>query len=182
MRFSTLSLATLLSATISSALPTALTEFYLVTSSQADPSSNSSQLQGVSATTPFDESPISGTKLLLRLLEPGYNTLPKFNLDASTGVLSTTLTSSNVPTQWNSTTVQDNAELQFVAEPQKANIGLGGKGEYLLSVGNATDGWTICESGSGESVLWWKGTAEGCSKTYLHAVTDAPYQRKLRVR
>ncbi|KAF1959716.1 hypothetical protein CC80DRAFT_308969 [Byssothecium circinans] len=193
MRFPTLSLslslAALLSATLSSALPAptttattsqAPTDFYLVTSDQATPSTNSSQLQGVSATTPFNEAPLSGTTLLLRLLEPGYNSLPSFTFTPATSTLSTTLTSHGVPTQWNSSAVSANSALQFVASQQKANLGLGGEGEYLLTVDGKTEGWTVCKSQTGQSVLWWMGEAEGCRKTFLHVVGDAPYLRMVR--
>jgi len=46
---------------------------------------------------------------------------------------------------------------------------------YLLTVDGEQEGWTICDGALGNEVLSWKGTAEGCEKTYLHAVTKAPY-------
>lgn len=53
MRFATITVLSALGASLAAALPTELTEFFLVTSDQSNPSANSSQLRGVHATTPY---------------------------------------------------------------------------------------------------------------------------------
>jgi len=183
----------LLATSLVAALPMELTEFFLVTSDQATPSANSSQLRGVHATTPYvsalalarilppaklsqAEDPISQSTLLLRLIGPGYNILPNFTL--ADGVLSTVTSGPhNIGSyKYNSTTVTTNSQLQFVARPMtNGNVGL--KDGYLLSVGGESEGWTICDSVTGPDVLVWKGTDESCVKTYLQAVSAPPYRR-----
>lgn len=53
MRFSALNLLALLSASLSTAAPTELTNFLLVTTDQPEPNYNSSNLKAVSATSLF---------------------------------------------------------------------------------------------------------------------------------
>lgn len=65
-------------------------------------------------------------------------------------------------------------KLQFLAEEQgSGNLAL--SDGYLLTVGGEKEGWTICKAELEEQVLFWKGTATDCKKTYVHAVTGAPY-------
>jgi len=67
-------------------------------------------------------------------------------------------------------------ELQFVAQEQeKGNVAL--DGGYLVTVGGEKEGWTICDSATGSEVLYWKGNATDCVKTYLHAVSKPPYKK-----
>ncbi|KAH9871801.1 hypothetical protein J1614_006058 [Plenodomus biglobosus] len=68
-----------------SAVPTAVANFLLVTTTQLDPSANTSELKAVSATSLFD--PFKQPALVLRLEGPGYGSLPNFTL--SSGTLST---------------------------------------------------------------------------------------------
>jgi hypothetical protein len=76
--------------------------------------------------------------------------------------------------QYNSTVVGEGKELQFLASVQPAgNIAL--NDGYLLTVDGEQEGWTICDGALASEVLTWKGTAEGCEATYVHAVTKAPY-------
>ncbi|KAJ4305245.1 hypothetical protein N0V90_000776 [Kalmusia sp. IMI 367209] len=176
MRFATFTVLAALGASLTTALPLELTEFFLVTSEQSDPSTNSSQLRGVHATTPYAEDPVSQSTLLLRLIGPGYNSLPNFTL--ADGVLSTISSGPHgIGTyKYNSTTVTSGAELQFVAQKQEGgNVGL--DGGYLVTVDGEKAGWTVCESESGQEVLYWKGTGEGCAATFLHAVTKPPYRK-----
>lgn len=68
-----------------SSAPTATpnpTNFYLVTTSQQESSSNSSHLANVNATSLFNPSanPFEDGKYLLRLISDDYNSLPTFNL------------------------------------------------------------------------------------------------------
>lgn len=202
MRFATLGLiATLSASTLAAALPAAApTEFFLVTTNQSTPSSNSSELSAVSATTfyvrqssphspetpikpfeyfcmltqPQDEDPVSHSYLLIRLLASGYNSLPNFTL--ADGTLSTLYESSRSTTTYNSSSVTAGQELQLLNKQQSAgNIDL--KDGYLLTVDGEQEGWTICRSQTGQQVLAWKGT-DGCRATYVQAVDTAPYKRR----
>lgn len=75
---------------------------------------------------------------------------------------------------YNSTTVEEGKELQFLAAEQPAgNLAL--DENYVLTVDGQKEGWTICDGALENEVLSWKGTAEGCEATYVHAVTKAPY-------
>lgn len=75
---------------------------------------------------------------------------------------------------YNSTTVEAGKELQFLASTQPAgNLAL--DEDFLLTVNGEKEGWTICDGALDNEVLSWKGTGETCKKTFLHAVTKAPY-------
>jgi hypothetical protein len=64
--------------------------------------------------------------------------------------------------------------LQFLASAQPAgNLAL--DENYLLTVDGEKEGWTICDGAPSNEVLSWKGTADACEKTYVHAVRKAPY-------
>ncbi|KAH7077747.1 hypothetical protein BKA63DRAFT_542093 [Paraphoma chrysanthemicola] len=171
MRFSSLSILAALGASCA-ALPANLTNFLLVTTSSLDPSCNSSELKAVSATSLFD--PFNQPALLLRLIGPGYNSLPNFTL--TSGTLSTYAQApfGGGTKLYNSTVVEAGKELQFLASAQPAgNLAL--DAGYLLTVDGEKEGWTICDGPLENEVLSWKGTADGCQATYLHAVTKAPY-------
>ncbi|KAF2852364.1 hypothetical protein T440DRAFT_447022 [Plenodomus tracheiphilus IPT5] len=171
MRLSTFILA-LLSISTSSALPTNLATFLLVTTTQPAPNANTSELKAVSATSLFD--PFKQPALILRLEPPGYNSLPNFTL--SSGTLSTNAQGPFGSTryEYNSTLVTPGAQLQFLASVQpEGNLAL--DGGYLLTVGGEREGWTICEGELGEEVLYWRGDGEGCVETFVQAVRGAPY-------
>jgi hypothetical protein len=120
------------------------------------------------------QDPFNQPALLLRLIGPGYNSLPNFTL--ADGTLSTI---ANAPFNgglklYNSTVVEAGKQLQFLASIQPAgNLAL--DRNYLLTVGGEKKGWTICDGPLSNEVLSWKGTGEGCEETYVHAVTKAPY-------
>ncbi|KAK7180271.1 hypothetical protein PSPO01_13687 [Paraphaeosphaeria sporulosa] len=201
MRFASITVLSALGASLAAALPTELTEFFLVTSDQSEPSTNSSNLRGVHATTPFvgaspfhlstphspshpipptnppqAEDPVSQSTLLLRLIGAGYNSLPNFTL--ADGVLSTITQGPHGigSYRYNSTAVTAGSELQFVAQKQvSGNVGL--NGGYLVTVDGEMEGWTICNSESGTDVLYWKGKGSDCVSTFLHAVTKPPYRK-----
>ncbi|ORY14320.1 hypothetical protein BCR34DRAFT_599301 [Clohesyomyces aquaticus] len=173
MRSSNLSLLALFSAAlITTALPTELTNFLLVTTNQSTPTSNSSSLRAVSATSLFD--PFYQATLYLRLTGPGYGSLPNFTL--SSGTLHTTASGPHGIGifEYNSTIVVNGTQLGFVAAEQPAgNLAL--DGGYLLTVGGQKEGWAICPGDLEQEVLFWNKTEAGCEKTYLHAVKGAPY-------
>ncbi|KAL6706617.1 hypothetical protein ACN47E_005373 [Coniothyrium glycines] len=168
--------AVFLTVTPSLCLPTNFTTFLLVTSPSPIPSSNTSSLHAISATSLID--PFNQPALLLRLTGPGYNSLPNFTL--ADGTLSTYATApfGGGLKKYNSTIVTAGAELQFLASSQPAgNLGL--DTDYLLTVDGESKGWTICDGALQNEVLSWKGEANatktGCRETYVHAVTKAPY-------
>ncbi|KAL5115720.1 hypothetical protein ACEQ8H_006328 [Pleosporales sp. CAS-2024a] len=165
-------------AAAAAALPTHVTKFLLVASTaeaKYDPSCanyNASHVQAVSATSLFD--PFNQPAILLRLIGPGYGSLPNFTI--TSGTLSTVADApyGGGPKLYNSTVVDAGQALQFLASVQPAgNLAL--NEDDLLTVRGEKHGWTICDGDLGEQVLYWKGTADGCQPTYLHAVTKAPY-------
>jgi hypothetical protein len=122
----------------------------------------------------YSQDPFNQPAILLRLTGPGYNSLPNFTLTA--GTLSTI---AQAPfggglKVYNSTVVEAGKELQFLASVQPAgNLAL--DESYVLTVDGEKEGWTICDGVLDYEVLSWKGTAEGCQATYVHAVKKAPY-------
>ena len=120
------------------------------------------------------QDPFNQLALLLRLTGPGYNSLPNFTL--SSGTLSTIALApfGGGAKLYNSTIVEAGKELQFLASAQPAgNLAL--DENYLLTVDGEKEGWTICAAALSNEVLSWKGTAEGCKQTHVHAVRKAPY-------
>ncbi|KAF2718187.1 hypothetical protein K431DRAFT_287921 [Polychaeton citri CBS 116435] len=152
---------------------THLAPFYLVTTTQSTSSSNSSLLANVSATSLFD--PYYQTNYLLRLIDPGYLSLPTFNL--TSGTLHTAASGPHnigPEQQYNSTFVEAGSELQFAPSVQtKGNVGLW-EG-YLVTVGGSCEGWTICDGELGQVVIEWEGVDASCHKTFLQAVGTPPY-------
>ena len=166
-------LPTLLFATLATALPTTtdsttspnpannttvntsnhLTNFYLLTTTSPtkSPTGNSSLLPSVSATSLFD--PLARTTYLLRLIGPGYNSLPQFNLTAD-GTLETEAAGPHGvgEFEYNSTRVRAGEDLTFAPQAQpKGNLGL--EEGFLLSVGGETEGWRVCEGDLGQQVV-----------------------------
>lgn len=164
-------LPTLLFATLATALPTTtdsttspnpanntntsnpLTNFYLLTTTSPtkSPTGNSSLLPSVSATSLFD--PLARTTYLLRLIGPGYNSLPQFNLTAD-GTLETEAAGPHGvgEFEYNSTRVRAGDDLTFAPQAQpKGNLGL--EEGFLLSVGGETEGWRVCEGDLGQQVV-----------------------------
>jgi hypothetical protein len=118
--------------------------------------------------------PFNQPALLLRLIGPGYNSLPNFTL--SSGTLSTVAQApfNGGPKLYNSTVVEAGKELQFLASAQPAgNLAL--DENYLLTVNGEKTGWTICDGALSNEVLSWKGNGTGCEDTFVHAVTKPPY-------
>ncbi|OCL01672.1 hypothetical protein AOQ84DRAFT_213094 [Glonium stellatum] len=157
---------------LATAYPSTPSTFYLVTTNQSAPTTNSSLLRAVSATSLFD--PYYRPALAIRLTGPGYGSLPNFTL--TDGTLHTTAAGPHGIGiyEYNSTAVVAGQELQFLASPQPVG-GLALSGGYLLSVNGTTNGWTICVGELEQDVLEWMGTDASCNATYVHAVTAAPY-------
>ncbi|KAK3070183.1 hypothetical protein LTR53_010905 [Teratosphaeriaceae sp. CCFEE 6253] len=149
------------------------TNFLLVTTSQCPSANSSSTLPGVSATSLFD--PNYQPNYLLRLIDPGYGSLPRFNL-TNGELASIAMGPHGVGTFVYSSTgnVTGGEELEFSRDVEPAgNLAL--KTGYLLTVGGEEEGWTVCNGQLDEEVIYWKGTDASCTPTYIHAVQDAPY-------
>jgi len=165
MHFSTIIAATL--ATVATASPLAyraptintIQPFYLLTTNTKTYTSNSTLLPNVSLTTLFD--PYYQPNYLLRLIAPGYGSVPQFTL--SNGVLHT-------PGQgphgignyiFNSSDVHTGSELEFRAQYEGSgdlSLELG----YLLAVNGSSDGWTICVEELDQRVVSF------ASKRFIH--------------
>lgn len=197
MRFSIFALAASL-ATYATASPlitraptlNSTTPFYLLTTNSATYSKDSSLLPNVSLTTLFD--PYYQPDYLLRLIAPGYGSVPQFTL--SDGVLHTPGKGPHGIGDfiYNSTEVHTGSELNFRTEYEGTGD-LSLERGYLLAVNGSTHGWTICVEELGQRVvslclilqmframtdvkqIEWKGTDEGCTQTYIQAALTVPY-------
>ncbi|TKA72385.1 hypothetical protein B0A49_03422 [Cryomyces minteri] len=147
------------------------TPFYLVTTSDKHSASASSSLKDVSATSLFD--PYYQPNYLLRLIGPGYGSLPTFTL--TDGVLHSPSSGPHGLGSYvyNSTAVAAGTELQFLAAAEGPGSLTLKKG--VLAVGGETDGWTICAGPLGQEVIEYKGTDLSCVPTYIQAVSTPPY-------
>lgn len=126
------------------------TNFLLVTTSSGEPKANSSLLPAVSATSLFD--PYYQTNFLLRLIGPGYGSLPRFNLTSGTLESLAAGPHGIGEFEYNSTVVRTGEELQFAPSKQPAgNLGL--RGGYLLTVGGVAEGWKVCDGELEQSVV-----------------------------
>ncbi|KAI9699920.1 MAG: hypothetical protein M1820_006982 [Bogoriella megaspora] len=164
-----------------SPLDPATTPFYLVTTTSPDAANKSSSLPNVNATSFYSPPPTSPT-YNLRLIGPGYGSLPDFTL--TNGVLST-LTTTPMGTGYavyNSTATTSNTALAFAAADEGQGClsleGAGGigKGGYLLAKDGETEGWTVClDPVEEEPIIYWQGTDSSCKAVYLQAVVNPPY-------
>jgi hypothetical protein len=137
------------------------TNFLLLTTTSPTKTGNSSLLPFVSASSLFD--PLAQTNYLLRLIGPGYNSLPRFNL--TDGTLETEAAGPHGigEFEYNSTRVRAGEDLMFVPQAQpKGNLGLADG--FLLTVGGEKEGWKICEGDLGQQVvsIW-----DACSRVNL---------------
>ncbi|KAI9686970.1 MAG: hypothetical protein M1822_002723 [Bathelium mastoideum] len=154
-------------------LEPAVTPFYLVTTTSASPSGNSSTLPGVSATSFYDGE--YATNYTIRQQSAGYLYIPTFIL-ADGNLQSLTYTPGGTRQEvYNSTATAANAPLTFApaAQPQGC---LSLDKNYLLAKDGETKGWTICPYGEDEEpTLLWQGTDSDCEAVYVQAAVDAPY-------
>lgn len=165
----TTTLLTTLLPTLATALPTAYnntsttnttnppTNFLLLTTTSPHQNSNlnTTLLPSVSATSLFD--PLSNPTYLLRLIAPGYNSLPRFNLTTD-GKLETEASGPHGvgEFEYNSTRVRAGEDLMFsstaeAAEQTKGNLGL--RDGFLLTVGGEAVGWRVCNGELGQRVV-----------------------------
>lgn len=130
----------------------AQTNFFLVTTTSDSQAAHSSKLPDVSATSLFD--PNHQPDYLLRLINPGYNSLPRFDLSSS--ALQTEAYSFAKLVELDSVSVQSDMQLVFRSDSQD-HSDTSGKlsllGGYLLAVDGESKGWTICDGPQGEKVV-----------------------------
>ncbi|KAK6535764.1 hypothetical protein TWF281_000016 [Arthrobotrys megalospora] len=146
--------------------------FYLVTSSQATPCPNSSDLPNASAISTFD--PYYQEDYLLRLIGPGYNSLPVFNLKRGNLVTVANLPHGGPEATFTTKRPKDNTELMFNPAPTTSRGGLTIR-NGLVGYHGITNRWYACPGDFGESVITYKGTKPGCYRVYLHAASHPPY-------
>lgn len=180
MHFTTSTLLTTLAAStlnLATALPTTAnttnnneknpTNFLLLTTTSATQptSKNTTHLPSVNATSLFD--PLAQTNYFLRLIGPGYNSLPRFNLTSS-GTLETEAVGPHGigEFEYNSTRVRAGEELMFAPEEQEKKGNLGLEAGFLLTVGGEREGWRVCEGELGQSVVSFF-LAGFCRSSYL---------------
>ncbi|KAF2771475.1 hypothetical protein EJ03DRAFT_372823 [Teratosphaeria nubilosa] len=164
-------LATLTTATLTTASPT---NFYLVTTTTPTHTTNSSHLPNVSALSVYAPTEASET-YTLRLIAADYEILPLFNLSNADLVTLQYEPMNEGQALYNSTgVVQEGEELQLAPRREpRGNLGL--KGGYLLTVEGEEVGWSVCDGGFGEQVIYWKGNDSSCTSTYIQAVSSPPY-------
>lgn len=113
----------------------------------------------MSATSLFD--PLDQTPFLLRLIGPGYDSLPRFNLSSSNANASlTTLTEGPEgfgEYVYTSIPPMQGAELTFLPPGAGKAVGgngtLGLRGGFLLTVDGVAEGWAVCAGPEGEQVV-----------------------------
>ena len=141
-----------MAAAVSNTASNAQTNFFLVTTTSDSQTTDSSQLPHVSATSLFD--PNHQPDYLLRLINPGCNSLPQFNL-LSSG-LQTEAYSFAKLVELNSISVQPDTQLVFRSGTQDYSHNSGKLSlvdGHLLAVDGESKGWTICDGPQGEKVV-----------------------------
>jgi hypothetical protein len=147
--------------------------FYLVTTTSPHSLSNSSQLANVSATSLFD--PFDTPAYMLRLIGPGYFSLPLFTLSDSSLQTQSSDPLGQGNYTYSSGPITPNADLEFV-QSKNGGGGLSFVGDgNLLAVDGSAVGWTICAGDLELSVIEWQGTDASCEATYVQAVAKPPY-------
>ena len=143
--------------TTNTTTPTPQNFLLLTTTSPHQPQEekNTSTLPTVSATSLFD--PLSNPTYLLRLIAPGYNSLPRFNLTRDGKLETESLGPHGVGEfEYNSTRVRAGEDLKFSSEEgaeqaRKGNLGL--RDGFLLTVGGEAEGWRVCDGELGQRVV-----------------------------
>lgn len=143
-----------LTASLAAALPAAqiLANFYLVTTTSREPASVSSLLPNVNATSLFDGDGLSSELYQLRLIGPGYGSLPRFNLTEN--ALHTIASGPHGVDEYEYESVEVDAgeDLAFDPTPEEgSNLSL--EYGYLLAVDGECTGWTICSGTHQQAVV-----------------------------
>lgn len=129
-----------------------LTDFYLVTTTSREPASESSLLPNVNATSLFDADGPSTDLYQLRLIGPGYGSLPRFDLTDNALHTIAYGAHGNGEYDYESTEVKTGEVLAFDPTPEEgSNVSL--KGGYLLAVDGECEGWTICPGARQQAVV-----------------------------
>lgn len=132
-------------AVLSAALPTTqnLTSFFLVTTTSRYAAGNTSALPSVNATSLFDADSSSSDLYQLRLIAPGYGSLPQFTIKDNTLHTIAYGPHGNGEYDYESTEVEDGQDLAFDPTPEEgSNLSL--EDGYLLAVNGQCTGWTVC--------------------------------------
>ena len=148
----TLSGLAVMAAAVSNTASNAQTNFFLVTTASDSQAADISKLPDVSATSLFD--PNHQPDFLLRLINPGYNSLPQFTLSSSS--LETEAYSFAKLVELKSISVQPDTQLVLRSGSQTQNHDTGKLSlldGYLLAVDGESTGWTICDGPQGEKVV-----------------------------
>lgn len=152
---------------------TAPPTFYLVTTSTATPSTNSSLLPNVRTTSFYD--PTQAPTLQLRTTGPGYDSTPHFTLVAGSLLAYNPDPFGRGNYSWASAAAAVGAPLLFAQGASGGGgLSLGGPAENVLTVGGNAS-WALCADEFGESVVVWGGSGAGCVVTFLQAVASPPY-------
>lgn len=130
-----------------------LSNFFLVTSTARDPISPSSLLPSVNATSLFDADRFGDDLYQLRLIAPGYNSLPRFNLTDNALHTIAYGVGGKGEYDYESTEVDEGEELEFDPTPEGEEGNLELKEGYLLAVDGECGGWTVCEGEMGQNVV-----------------------------
>lgn len=153
--------------------PTLPSQFYIVTTTSPTCLSNSSLLPNASATSFFD--PLQQSQFQLRLIGPGYLSLPLFTLSNASLQAYNADAFGQGNYSWSSQMPAPGSELLF-DQGAAGGGGLSWTGEgNLLAVNGSAEGWTICDGEEDESVVEYQGADPSCVGTYLQGVANPPY-------
>ena len=147
--------------------------FYLVTTTSPCCLGNSSELANVSATSLFDS--FHAPTYMLRLIGPGYLSLPLFSLSDGTLQTQSPDTFGQGNYTYSSQPITSNADLEFVQSTSGGDgLSFVGNGN-LLAVNGSAVGWTICTGDLEQGVVGWEGSDARCEATYVQAAAKPPY-------
>ncbi|KAK4495895.1 hypothetical protein PRZ48_013163 [Zasmidium cellare] len=152
-----------------------LVDFYLVTTSSPAFFSNTRALPDVNATSLFDPYMFHNTAYYLRLIGPGYGSLPCFSL--VDGFLTTNVTGPHGQGKYQywSHSVSEHVPFWFNDQLVTGGRTLTLEKGFLLGVEGDVEGWRVCPGDLQQEVLVWKGNDTGCVQRYVQAVKQAPY-------
>ncbi|EPS40504.1 hypothetical protein H072_5634 [Dactylellina haptotyla CBS 200.50] len=148
------------------------TNFYLVTSSQSVPCSNSANLADASAISTFD--PYYQENFLLRKIGPGYGSLPTFNLKRGNLETIASLPHGGPLATYTTLRPKVNTELMFNPAPTTARGPLTIR-DGLVGYHGINDRWYNCPGDFGEQVIVYQAKKPDCTKVYLHTASLPPY-------
>ncbi|KAF2165706.1 hypothetical protein M409DRAFT_23996 [Zasmidium cellare ATCC 36951] len=139
-----------------------LTDFFLVTTSSPAKFSNIRALPDVNATSLFDPYMFYNSAYFLRLIGPGYGSLPCFSL--IDGFLTTDVTGPHGQGKYQywSHSVSEHLPFWFNDGLVTGGRTLSLENGFLLGVEGDVEGWRVCPGDLEQQVLVWKGNDTGC--------------------